>query len=282
MWLRPIVGVLSSVASSALVAAIVGALAGYLSQRSLAGRNARLTYEYAARKRLYEALGPLRFQLVLAAKDVLRRVAAHPGRGWNLDPRGYYGHSFVYRLLRPLTVCLLIEREINYADFSVDRDGVMLLKFQAAAYRMLSDEDPLPYYDGLDWSRETQHVFRDNLRIAAHRLIEEGADGRHIVMDYARFREVCPNPVADPAIAPLARLFLAGHRNLAESPVFWARVVGYAQVCQHLLATQGKAAGFGPTQLDTRAMLAATEDPQIQAHLGDYPAVFDAIIAQDL
>jgi hypothetical protein len=278
----PLVNAVTSLSTSALVAALAGAGAGYLSQRAMAGRNARLTYEFAARKRLYEALGPLRFQLVLAAKDLLRRVGHHQRSEWNLNPAEYYAHSFIYRLLRPLAVCLLIEREMNYADFSVDKEAISLLRFQAAAYRMLAHGDPLPFYEGLDWATESQHVFRDNLRIAAQRLLEKNPDGRLVVIDYGRFLEVCPDPLQDPATRALARLFRPTPGNLAMSPVFWTRLVGYAHVCQHLVATQGKAAGFAATPLDTRAMLAAVKDGQIQAHLGDYPAISDGVVAEDL
>jgi hypothetical protein len=274
--------VVASIASSAVVAALVGALAAYLSQRALAARNARLTYEFAARKRLYEALGPLRFQLILACKDLLRRVSQHQHSRWNLDPRDYYGHSFVYRLLRPLAVCVLIERETNYSDFAVDRQAIDLLRFQSAAYRMLVDDDPLPYYQGLDWATQSQHVFRDNLRAAAMRLVSVDAAGRAVVLDYSRFREECPDPLADPAIAPLARLFRATDVSLAQSPVLWARITGYTFAAQTLLNSQGPALGFGRVDLDVAGMLAATEDSQITEHLDDYPAIFETVVAQDL
>ena len=98
--------------SSALVSAFVGAAAAYLSQRSLAKRQALLDYEYNARKRLYEVIGPLRFQLLIACRDVVRRVAGHTrSRRWNMNPADYYGNNTLYRLLRPLAICTLIERK---------------------------------------------------------------------------------------------------------------------------------------------------------------------------
>ena len=123
---------------------MVGAGATYLSQHALAARQARIGYQYAARKRLYEALGPLRFQLLMASRDVVRRVTGHaPPRTWNLDTAQYYGQSTMYRLLRPLAICILIERQMNAADFSVDPSGVRLLRFEVGAYRMLTNSDPL-------------------------------------------------------------------------------------------------------------------------------------------
>jgi hypothetical protein len=59
--------------SSAVVAAVVGAVAGYLSQRRLASHQARIDYELTAKRRLYEALGPLHFQLLIAARELASR-----------------------------------------------------------------------------------------------------------------------------------------------------------------------------------------------------------------
>ena len=71
----------------------------------------------------------------------------------------YYGSNTLYRLLRPLAICTLIERRMNAADFSVDPNTIALLKFEVGAYRMLTNKDPLPYYHQLDWATQTQHVF---------------------------------------------------------------------------------------------------------------------------
>jgi len=72
--------------TSAVVAAIVGPVATFLSQRRLADRQAKIDYELAARIRLYEAIGSLRFQLLIAARDVVRRFAQHH-RCRGHDPR---------------------------------------------------------------------------------------------------------------------------------------------------------------------------------------------------
>ncbi len=54
--------------SSAVVAVIVGGLTTYFGQRRLAERQAQIDYESNARRRLYEAIGPLRLQLLFAAR----------------------------------------------------------------------------------------------------------------------------------------------------------------------------------------------------------------------
>jgi hypothetical protein len=65
--------------SSAVVAAIVGGLSSFLTQRYLLERKAQVDYEFMARKRLNEAIGPLRMQLLFSARDVVGRVRWHAG-----------------------------------------------------------------------------------------------------------------------------------------------------------------------------------------------------------
>jgi len=266
--------------SSALISAVVGAIAGHFSQRRLAANQAQIDYELAAKKRLYEALGPLRFQLLVAARDVVRRVRPHRTERWNMTPDGFYAGSFIYRLLRPLALAELVERQMAVVDFSVDPTGMELLRFEAAAYRMLTSSDPLPYHGHLDWSRETQHVFRDNLRLAASALIAVGPDGETRVVDYSEFLE--RQTVNHPALAPVRRLFAGCSHNLTENAVWWVRIVGYAYACQWLLEVQGKQLGFGVQTLDVKAMIAAVKDAEVLTHTGDYPAVYDKVIAEML
>jgi len=266
--------------SSALVSAVAGAIAGHVSQRRLAANQARVDYELAAKRRLYEALGPLRFQLLVAARDVVRRVRPHHTERWVMTPDGYYAGSFIYRLLRPLALAELVERQMAIVDFSVDPTGMELLRFEAAAYRMLTSRDPLPYHEHLDWSRETQHVFRDNLRLAASALITVGSGGEARVLDYSEFLQ--RQTVSDPALAPVRRLFAGCSHNLAENAVWWVRIVGYAYACKWLLDMQGTQLGFGVQDLDLAAMIAAVEDGEILAHASDYPAIYDHVLAEML
>ncbi len=270
-------------ATSSVVAALVGAGAGYVTQRSLADRQARLDYDYAARRRLYESVGPLRFQLLESARDVGSRIDGHlRSREWNMDPRQYYVHSLVYRLLRPLAVCLLIERQMNHADFSVDQSVGTLLHFQASAYRMLTGKGPLPYYKGLDWATQSQHVFRDNLRVAATRLLVTGEKQPERVMDYAEFRTQHPNLSKNEDLAPLVALLPKDARWLPDAPVTWTRFVGYAYACQRFVVDEGQTIGFAAPPLRVQELMSATTDAQINDHLAEYPKLFDAVLDKPL
>ena len=132
---------LNLLATSAVVSAIVGGLVTFFSQNRLQARKAQLDYELEAKKSLYKAVGPLRFQLLLAVRDVVRRFRAHHGTQWNMDPKGYYVKSCVYRLLAPLAVGQLIERQMSLVDFTVDREAINLLSFVTAAERILTGND---------------------------------------------------------------------------------------------------------------------------------------------
>ena len=268
--------------SSALVAAVVGPIASFFAQRALAERQSKIDYEARARIRLYEAVGPLRFQLLMASRDLVRRVSDHHRRRWIMSPSQYYGRSFVYRLLRPLAVAHLIEREMSFADFSVDPDAVALLRFQTAADRMLTGADAVEGHPGLDWSTQSQHVFRDNLRAAAATLISSSEPGVPAVLDYSAFSERFPDPSAVPTLEPLARLFDGCESNLTENAIFWARVVGYAYVCAWILRTQGADLGFSDRALGVEEMLRATSDPYIEAQAQDARQRFDAVISEGL
>lgn len=140
--------------SSAVVSAIVGGSITYFGQRRLAVRKAQIDYESNARRRLYEAIGPLRLQLLFAARDLASRVGAHlDADAWNMKPREYYVKSFIYRLLRPLSIGMLIERQMSYADFTVDRQALDLLRFNTVAFRILTGSESI-----LGQSRLTDQV----------------------------------------------------------------------------------------------------------------------------
>jgi hypothetical protein len=215
----------AAVVSATVVAALVGALSSFFTQRYLLSRKAQVDYEYMARKRLYDAIGPLRMQLLFAARDVVGRVRPHPATPWQMSPTGHFSRSTIYRLLRPLAVAQLIERQMGFADFSVDADALALLRFQRAAERMLTGDDIILGHPGVDWATQSQHLFRDNQRVAAARLISDD-DDQAVILDYAEFQREVPDPRSDPALHDLAVIFDRCEFNLTENPLFWLRVVG--------------------------------------------------------
>src|SRR6266436_657916 len=71
-------------------------------EENLGERAAERQYRFEAQKRLYAAIGPLRFQLVLACSDFAGRIE-RIGNGKQQYPtslNGYFGRSTAFRLLR--------------------------------------------------------------------------------------------------------------------------------------------------------------------------------------
>jgi hypothetical protein len=275
------VDITGSLVSSAVVVAIVAGLSSFLTQRYLLERKARVDYEYMARKRLNEVIGPLRMQLLLSARDLIGRVNRHTSGGWNMDPSGTFVRSFVYRILRPLAVAQLIERQMSIADFSVDPEAIALLRFKRAGERMLTGSKVVRKHPDADWSTQSGHLFRDNLRAAAAKLIAEDESGP-VVIDYARFQRENPNPQESPELRDLTQIFIRCENNLTDNPLFWLRLVGYAYACNRLIAELGTAVGFEDKPLPAGDMLHAVEDSRISTHVADYLQVFDSIVAQGL
>jgi hypothetical protein len=270
-----------AVLSSAVIAAIIGAGSSFFTQRYLLSRKAQIDYEFMARKRLYDAIGPLRMQLLFAAKAVVTRTQDHPGERWEMDPSEHYARSFIFRLLRPLAVWQLIERQMAIADFSVDPDAIALLRFNSAAVRMLSGDMVVLAHPGADWTTQSQHLFRDNLQVAASKLIAEEENGS-VVIDYGRLQREVPDPRADDALHDLAMIFDRCSYRLTENPLFWLRLVGYAYTCSQLLAAQGGSVGFETPELSTTKLLSSVDDEFIVARVPEYLKVFDEIVARGI
>jgi hypothetical protein len=127
-----------------------------------AARDARRDYEYEARKRLYEQIEPLLFQLYEAverahssARGLARDSRAgrlEPGPGnWLTDE--YYLNSIVYRLLTPVAFLRIVQRRMTFVDFDVDatiRAKYQLLKMYARSFTHdldLAQLEPALHYE---------------------------------------------------------------------------------------------------------------------------------------
>jgi len=258
---------LKLLATSAVVSAIVGGLVTLFSQNWLLARKSQLDYEFEAKKRLYEAVGPLRFQLLLAVRDVVRRFGTHHGTEWNMDPKKYYVKSCVYRLLAPLAVGQLIERQMSLVDFTVDKEAIGLLSFVTAAERMLTGNDIVLNHPDLDWSSQTQHIFRDNLRAAAYTLIVSKSGTPSRLMSFAEFDQTYDLIETD-ALKGMGMIFKNCKNALTENALFWVRIIGYAYACaQHLQSQSAANLGFSVRELPIDEMVLATHDQHFISQL---------------
>lgn len=132
------VGVATIAAAASVIAAVVS---GVLTRRNnvalkkleaaQAETNARISYSYEARKRLYTVCEPLLFQATEQAVEARARIrglakAARGGRlrldgtGWLDSPEKYFFRSTIYNLLAPTTSFSILQRRLTTIDLSLD------------------------------------------------------------------------------------------------------------------------------------------------------------------
>ena len=250
----------------------------------LGEKSAEREYNLEARKRLYSAIGPLRFQLLVAARDVAARItnyaADHDSFGMNL--KGYYGRSTLYRLLRPLAIAELIERQMTYADFSVDPSGVELLRFKKAALTAFTDGDSILDHPGADWGAQREHVFSGTLSRLANVIIvpdEDGSDRRR-PMHFHEFEPFVGDAANFKRLSPLTDI-LSDFR-VRTKPIFWIRLVCYAYVCNEYVGRAGSSIGFKKRELDLKKLLLANDDEFTRENIARFEKYFRSMTEMSL
>lgn len=235
---------------------------------ALGERASQRQYEYEARKRLYTAIGPLRFQLLLACREWAGRVQAHGSREktYRMAMAGYYGRSTLYRLLRPLALAELIEREIAYFDFTVDAAAMDCLRFKKAATRMLSGDEVLGDHPAIDWSRQVQHAYSDSLAACAAAMIVADPRGDR-VLRFHEFQALATGPGLA-ALEPFPTLL--DDFEIGAKPLLWARLVGYAHACHRFVEGAGQPLGFEAQDFPTAQLLQASHDATLLARCDSF------------
>lgn len=228
----------------------------------LADQAAQRQYDWDARKRLYEAIGPLRFQLLLACRDLSGRIEAHGTREhYRTSVRGYYGQSTLHRIVRPITIGLLIERQMAYADFAVDPGALTLMRFSYLARQCLSGDLLVNGHSHVDWDTQKQHVFSEVLTTAGVALVIEKDDQPPRVMRFDEMETVAGDEAFLEKLDPFPSLL--ERFSPTAKPLLWLRLVAYANLCRHFVADNGKALNLEVKPLDIRGLLEATKDAEI-------------------
>ena len=232
-------------------------------QNALNESSSRRQYEAEARKRLYQAIGPLRFQLLLACRDAIGRIERLVSEEtYNISLDSYFGRNTIYRILRPIALCDLIESRMAMADFSVDKDAIECLRLRRSYQKALSSEIPIASLPGSDWSNQTQHVFADKISKAAHALKTTTENGE--ILRFHDFEVMIEKNGGD-LISPFQGL-LEGF-SPKQKPLLWVRLVAFALSSDKFLGKFGADAGFEYEALDIRLLLSSAKSPLIDAHL---------------
>jgi hypothetical protein len=252
------------------------ALDGDIKQRVdtvLGERAAERQYVFEARKRLYSAIGPLRFQLLLACRDLAGRIAGRgtAGReGYSTSIDGYYGRSTLYRILRPLCLAELIERQIAYADFSVDPGAVDLLRFKKSASQAFSGDVLVAGHPRVNWDGQVEHVFADNLTKCANALILSVPPAETRTRRFNEFETFLADPANRAQVEPFPRLLAA--LSPEATPLLWLRLAAYGALCNDMVNKTGIDIGFERQDYPLRNLLLVTGDATISANIDEYVA----------
>lgn len=227
----------------------------------LGEQSAERTYRSEARKRLYLAVGPLRFQLLIAAAELANRITriGDVNIAYDMSIKRYFGQSTAYRLLRVLAISELIERQIAYADFAVDPAMRSLLKFKRQAFQCLSSSKVSLGHPDEDWNEQTQHIFYDVLgMIASNLTIQDAPNFPERLMRFDEFANRLGDANFARQMEPVPQ-FVTGFRVQSQS-ILWLRLLALAQLCIGLLENQGSELGLELESMNIEQMLRMTED----------------------
>ena len=175
--------------------------------------------------------------------------------------------STLYRILRPLCLAQMVERQIAIADFSVDKGAIDLLRFRKAAFNALSGAILVGGHPDLDWNVQREHVFADNLTRCAHALIVSTATESR-TMTFHEFSELLDDEEKTEQLQPFPSI-LSGFTP-STKPIFWMRLAGYGHLCNEFVAKAGATVGFEPRAYPTRELLQLTRNRFVGDNIDDY------------
>jgi hypothetical protein len=247
---------------TAMASIVVALISGFLARRS--GRaTERLRQSNEARSRLHVATGALQLELFLETRSFARRLIhyfseskedhdlATTRRG--ARPGAYHaGGLMIYRMLRPLTVGEIIEKQTLAADLLLDPAMADMLRFSHAGVEMLTGEEIGRGLEGEEWlpgfdmdqcwdpghdEGIHQRIRGSYLRCGAAALLAKdamaGEEPRRCIT-HAEFCKAWEHPEDDEefheALEPMKRI--VDGFNWKDNPIFWLRLVGYAYACE--------------------------------------------------
>lgn len=250
----------------------------------LGEKSAEREYNLDARKRLYSAIGPLRFQLLVASRDAAARIMNFGSAPHTYDTniKGYYGRSTLYRILRPIAIAELIERQITYADFSVDPTGIELLRFKKAVLTALTDGDSILDHPNADWTREAEHIFSGTFSTLANALIVEDnhTPSKIRPMHFHEFKDYTDDPQNLAKFAALSRII--DNFDVRRKPIFWIRLVCFGYICNEYIGRAGESIGFQKRDFDLKELLAASNDEFTRDNIERFKTLFEDITKMSL
>ena len=237
----------------------------------LADQAAERQYRLDARKRLYTAIGPLRFQLVIACLDFATRIERIGTRKqpYATSLNGYFGQSTTFRLLKLFAISDLIERQVAHADFAVDPSTGNLLRFKQAAFRCLSSSTVSLDHPKVNWNNQEEHIYHDTISIIAGALIvNDSVSKAQRIMSFDEFSQFISTPNAKARLDPIPRLM--EEFSIHTKPILWFRLIALAHLCSIFAASEGPHIGITPEAFDAVKMILASNDDFLTANHDRY------------
>jgi len=241
---------------------------------------ARREYELEAKKRLYQAIGPLRFQLLLACRDIAHRVEGHGLRkAYDMSSSQFYGRNTIYRILKPLAICELIESQVAYADFSVDESALDALLFKKSCSLAFAGGGVLFNHPDVDWSGQKQHLFFDTLTEAASVLISQKNNEVNVI-SFHEFNDKYDQLISNTGLLALSRI-IDGF-TMSSKPLFWLRLVSFGHICREFLGTAGKDLKFEYSHFSIETLIKKTEDDYILSNIKEFKKAIKQSVKEQL
>lgn len=217
-----------------IISAIVGFLGGvlgtsfkhFLDKKALRDK-IQIEYEFVERKKLRELVGRYHGRLLESAERLNHRLwnlQQNESLGWlnvngqfNNPEANYYFTTTVYRTVSLFALIRLFEQEAIYIDAHIAKEGELVFaKFTKAFEWVLTDAD---LFKGIkyDYSRQTDHLFRDKLRLLCDSSVTEGK-----VISLENFQERLMTDCGQSHLKPIL-VFFDG-LCFAENRLRWDRI----------------------------------------------------------
>ncbi len=225
-------------------------------------------FKYEARKRIYKLISPLNFQISIACKDISGRIFRYGTKAsYSLNAKKYYGQSTMYRLLKPLALLEIAEKNISFFDFSVDPTAINLLKLRMSLLRVLSSSSLVFNHPAADWSDEIEHIFFDNISKAARKLIRKEGE-LDIVMSFDEFQDSIELPDFQIKLNSFINIF--NNFTIEKKPLFWIRFIAFGYVCSEYSKVCAQKIGLKVEDYDIYSLLKASKDSYIIDNSQDF------------
>ena len=249
-----------------------------------AERDARRSYEYEARKRLYDECEPLLFQLSEFADLSYHRIlnmagaaiAGNLGHDVNWLRDGYYLRSTMYRVLAPAACLLMIQARLTAVDLRLDERIAHQYRLAKLYYRALMADFEMAgmgrtmYTPNVaDWqalrAKEPSRYWRQALvwgwldRAASSMLVNVGT--RSQIISFGEFDEAVRDersPIGA-AFQPVRDLFF--EFSPVDRPILW-RVLTVLAVTAEMIRRNAQA-------VDLEELLPASDAERIRRSQGD-------------